>query len=160
MKTKLAHDGKQAEMNTVNTNDGEMVRVDRRQALKLFGFGLTSVGGLIALAGCSKGGEQAAAPAPAAAAPPATGGLCQFRVPVDEAAKQMRRNLQYREKSDDPNKHCSLCSQFEQGKYGDCGGCKLFAGGVSPGGVCLSFAPLGKPAVPGAAAAPAPGKQG
>jgi hypothetical protein len=147
-------------MNTVNMNDSEMKRVGRRQALKLFGFGLTSVGGLIALAGCSKGAEQAAAPTPAPAAPPAAGGLCQFKVPVDEAAKQMRRNLQYREKSDDPNKHCSICSQFELGKYGDCGGCKLFAGGVSPGGVCLSFAPLGKPGAPAAAPPPAPGKPG
>ncbi len=143
----------------MNDKDDELMRVDRREALKLFGFGLTSAGALLALAGCSKGAEQAAAPA--AAPTPAAGGLCQFRVPVDEAAKQMRRNLQYREKSDDPNKHCSACSQFIAGKYGDCGGCKLFDGGVSPGGVCLSFAPLGAPAAPGApASAPPAAKPG
>jgi len=147
----------------VGMNKDDVIRLDRRAALKLFGVGVTSVGGILALAGCSKAPEQATAPAAAPAAKPAAGGLCQFKVPVDEAARQMRRTVQYKEKSDQPGKMCSNCSQFIPGKYGDCGGCKLFDGGVSPGGVCLSYAPVGAPAAPGtapAAPAAAPGKAG
>jgi len=144
----------------VGVNKDDVIRLDRRAALKLFGVGVTSVGGILALAGCSKAPEQAAAPAAKA---PAAGGLCQFKVPVDEAARQMRRTVQYKEKSDQPGKNCSNCSQFIANKYGDCGGCKLFDGGVSPGGLCLSYAPLGAPGAPGtspAAPAATPGKAG
>lgn len=145
----------------MGVNKDDVIRLDRRAALKLFGVGVTSVGGILAFAGCTKAPEEAA---PAAAPKPAAGGLCQFKVPVDEAARTMRRTVQYKEKSDQPGKMCSNCSQFIAGKYGDCGGCKLFDGGVSPGGVCLSYAPIGAPAAPGTApaapAAPAPGKAG
>lgn len=143
----------------MNMSDDEETRFDRRRALKLMGFGITSVGGLIALGACSKAPEPVAAPAPK---PAASGGICQLKVPIDDAARQLRRNLQYREKSDQPGKKCALCAQFLAGKYGECGGCKLFDGGVNPEGVCLSFAPLGAPAAPGTPAAPAaaPGKPG
>jgi hypothetical protein len=138
-------------------NDDEVLRLDRRRALKLVGIGLTSVGGILALAGCKK--EEAAEVPAAKPTAPTGGGLCQFKVPVDEAARQMRRTLQYQEKSNQPGKKCGTCSQFEAGKYGECGGCKLFGGGVNPEGVCLSYAPLGAPAAPGAPAA-VPGKAG
>jgi hypothetical protein len=118
----------------------EGIRLNRRQALRVFGVGVTAVGGIFALAGCRKAPGPAAAPAPTPAA-----GLCQSKVAVDEAARQMQRMVQYKEKSDQPGKACSNCSQFIPGKYGDCGGCKLFDGGVSPGGVCLSYAPVGAP---------------
>ncbi len=132
----------------MGVTNNEAIRLDRRQALKVFGVGITSAGGILALAGCSKAPRQAAASAPKSVA---SGGLCQFKVPVDEAARQMQRVVQYKETSDQPGKTCSNCSQFIPNKYGDCGGCKLFDGGVSPGGFCLSYAPVGAPA-PGAAA--------
>ena len=136
----------------MNLNNEETIQLGRRRAMQLVCIGLTAAGGLLALAGCNKGPDQPAAPA----AKPA-GGLCQFKVPVDEAARQMRRTLQYQERSTTAGKKCSTCSQFEAGKYGDCGGCKLFAGGVNAEGVCLSYAPLGgAPAAPAAPGAPAP----
>jgi hypothetical protein len=128
------------EADPVGAYKDEGIRLNRRQALRVFGVGVTAGGGIFALAGCRKAPRQAAAPNPAAA-----GGLCQFKVPVDEAARQMQRMVQYKEKSDQPGKVCSNCSQFIPAKYGDGGGCKLFDGGVSPGGVCLSYAPVGAP---------------
>ncbi len=68
---------------------------------------------------------------------------------VDAKSKQMRKTLQYKDKADDAAKACEKCAQFEKGKYGDCGGCKLFAGPVQPAGSCLSFAQM-----PGADEAP------
>jgi hypothetical protein len=50
--------------------------------------------------------------------------------------------MQYKNPAAIPEKHCSACAQFIPGKYGDCGGCKLFTGPVNPNGGCLSFAPL------------------
>lgn len=139
-------------------NDGSML-MQRRRALQVIGASLGAAGGLVVLGGCNKSGGESggtsggtAAPAPAAAA------TCQDKVPVDDAAKTLRKTLQYKEKSEFADKNCSLCAQFEAGKYGDCGGCKLFAGGVNPQGHCLSFAPKGAgtaPAAPGAPAAPA-----
>lgn len=52
------------------------------------------------------------------------------------------RALQYKEESDQADKKCSGCAQFEGKKYGDCGACKLFTGAVNPNGVCLSYAPI------------------
>ena len=144
-----------------NNNTGS---IGRRTALQVIGVGLGAAGGLLGVAGCSKGGGGGgAAPAPATGA--ATGsGACQDKVEVDDTAKNLRRTLQYKEKSDFADKNCTLCAQFEAGKYGDCGGCKLFAGAVNPQGHCLSFAPKpapgaapAAPAAPGAPAAPAPG---
>lgn len=129
--------------------------IGRRRALQVIGVGITAVAGTSLLEGCSKPSAPAAGGGGGGgAAAPAATGACMDRVEVDEAAKNMRKILQYKEKSDNAEKKCSLCAQFEAGKYGDCGGCKLFAGGVNPEGNCLSFAP--KSAVPGAAPA-APG---
>jgi len=60
---------------------------------------------------------------------------------VDEASKTMRKTLQYKKEATDPAKRCSSCAQYDAGKYGECGGCKLFTGPVRPNGGCLSFAP-------------------
>jgi hypothetical protein len=125
----------------------------RRRALQL--LGLASAGGLAWLSGCGKSGGQAAAPA----------GLCQFRVPTDEVARALRQAQQYTERSAVAGKSCATCVQFEPGKYGDCGGCKLFGGAVSPNGYCLAFAlpgqlPGGQPAAPAAPASSTPGKAG
>jgi hypothetical protein len=62
---------------------------------------------------------------------------------IDDTSRAMRRTTQYKDKAVVPEKHCSACAQYIAGKYGDCGGCKLFTGPVQPNGGCLSFAPIG-----------------
>lgn len=121
-------------------------RIGRRRMLQVLGAGIGAASGLTIL-GCGKSGGGAA---------PA--GACMDKVAVDETARTLRTNLKYKEKSDTPDKKCSLCAQYEAGKFGECGGCKLFAGGVNPEGSCLSFAP--KPGAPGAPAPGAPAPAG
>ena len=110
----------------MNGHDDETTRFDRRRALQLLGAGLGAASGVLALAST----EARAQAAPS----------CKNKIPVDPAAVQMRRNLQYTEKSITPGKKCNNCVQFEAGKYKECGGCKLFAGAVNPEGNCLSWA--------------------
>jgi len=111
----------------VNGHDDETPRFGRRRALQVLGAGLGAAGGLLALTG------------PEARA--ADAGLnCKNKVAIDPAAQQMRRTLQYAEKSNTPGKKCDNCAQWEAGKYKECGGCKLFAGAVNPAGHCLSWA--------------------
>ena len=119
----------------MNGHDDDTPRFDRRRALQLLGAGLGAASGVLALTASD---VQAAE----------TGLNCKTKVPVDPAALQVRRNLQYVEKSTTPGKKCSNCAQYEAGKYKECGGCKLFAGGVNPDGNCLSWAakPSPKPA--------------
>ena len=111
----------------MNGHDDETLRFNRRRALQILGAGLGAASGVLALTS-SDALAQAAAPS------------CKNKVPVDAAAVQMRRNLQYVEKSNQAGKKCSNCAQFEAGKYKECGGCKLFQGAVNPEGVCLSWA--------------------
>ncbi|MDP3503417.1 MAG: high-potential iron-sulfur protein [Myxococcales bacterium] len=86
--------------------------------------------------------EPAAAPAAEAPAANAAGDLnCKEKAPIDDASKQLRRALQYKEKTAEAGKNCKGCAQYEAGKYGDCGACKLFTGAVNPEGHCLSDAP-------------------
>ena len=64
----------------------------------------------------------------------------------DAQSAQMRKTLQYVEKSEKEGKYCNNCMQYlakaENGKGPDgCGGCKLFTGPVNPKGYCLSYAP-------------------
>lgn len=54
--------------------------------------------------------------------------------------KNRRRSLGYAEASDDPARHCSICSFFTAGAAG-CGTCGLLNGPVNAGAVCASFAP-------------------
>ena len=110
----------------MNGHDDETLRFDRRRALQILGAGLGAASGVLALTG-SEARAQATV-------------NCNKKVPMDPAAVQMRRNLQYTEKSITPGKKCSNCAQYEAGKYKECGGCKLFAGGVNPEGNCLSWA--------------------
>jgi hypothetical protein len=141
----------------------------RRQALQVVGLGLTTAGSLLGLQGCKKD-EMAPAmkpadPPPAAMAPPPPAAMaapeaapaaaaappadlnCKEKAPIDDNAKDLRRALQYKEKSAEAGKNCLGCAQYQPGKYGDCGGCNLFGGAVNPGGHCLSYAP--KAAKPG-----------
>jgi High potential iron-sulfur protein len=118
-------------------NDENDSKLGRRQALQLLGLGVSAAGVLIAAPALAGAPPKAAAPkAPAAPL------SCNDKAPIDETSKTMRTALQYKEKADAPEKKCSGCAQFEAKKFGDCGGCKLFTGAISPEGSCLSFAPL------------------
>jgi len=131
-------------------NDDLPQVVGRRQALQLFGFGLTAASGLALFGGTRAVAETAEL-------------RCKEKVALDEAAVGLRRALQYKEKAPTAEKHCSICAQFEAGKYGECGGCKVLPGAVNPDGVCLSFAPKAAPApapAPAAPAKPTPAKKG
>ncbi len=127
----------------------------RRRVLQVLGCGLGAAGGLLVLQGCNKSGSSSGGGggSGAAAGSASASASCKDKVPLDEAAQQLRQNLQYKEKSDTPGKKCSICAQFEATSYKElgCGGCKLFGGPVSLEGVCLSFAPLN--AAPAAAPA-------
>lgn len=64
---------------------------------------------------------------------------------IEGKSKQMRKALQYVEKSKQKGKNCQGCLQWvAPGKDEKCGGCKLFSGPVAPEGYCLSFAPAKK----------------
>jgi microcompartment protein CcmK/EutM len=84
---------------TWNGHDDETRASDRRRALQILGAGLGAASGVLALTGSE---------ARAAAAL-----NCSKKVPMDAAAVQMRRNLQYTEKSTTPGKKCSNCAQYE-----------------------------------------------
>ena len=111
-------------------------KVGRRQALQLLGLGFTAA----SLLGSTRAAAETAEL------------RCKEKVTLDEAAVGLRRALQYKEKAPTAEKKCSLCAQFEAGKYGECGGCKVLPGAVNPEGVCLSFAPKAAPAAPAAPA--------
>ena len=130
-----------------NKRDGSKL-IGRRQALQLFGVGLGAAGGLVFFGGCKKGGEQGGGGG--------GGPACAEMGSPDDKARQLRTSLKYTDKSEFPDKTCKVCLQYEEGKFGaDCGGCKLFGGGVKPEGHCLSFAP--KSAVAPAGGAPPAG---
>jgi hypothetical protein len=115
-------------------------KLGRRQAMQLLGLGLGAAGLLVAKPEIAFAGPPAKAPAkPATPAAPAAPLTCNDKAPIDDTSKAIRTALQYKEKFDVPEKKCSGCLQFEAKKFGDCGGCKLFTGAVSPDGVCLSF---------------------
>ena len=116
-------------------NDDDSKLVGRRGTLQLFGLGL-SAGGFLLLDGCGSKGSGSGADGTATAA---AGEGCN--TPIDEASKTKRRTLQYLDKAAVPEKNCAACAQFEEGKFGDCGGCKVIPGPVNPKGGCLSFAP-------------------
>jgi hypothetical protein len=113
----------------MDNHDG--IKLGRRKALALFGAGLSAFTGMLALDAATNAANAADA--------------CKTKVPLDDTALGLRRSLQYKEKATRVGKPCSTCSQFEPGKYGDCGGCKLFGGAITPDGSCLSYAPI-KPA--------------
>ena len=116
----------------MNGHDDETTRFNRRRALQLLGAGLGAASGVLALAGAEAHAAETV--------------NCTKKVPLDPTSMQMRRTLQYIEKSNVPGKRCSNCGQFEAGKFKECGGCKLFPGGVHPDGYCLSW--VAKPVPP------------
>jgi hypothetical protein len=117
-----------------NSDDSKVL--GRRRTLQLLGMGLTA-GGLLGL-GCK---QNSGTPSGGTESQGSTAADCYAT--IDDTSKGLRRTLQYKDKSDTPDKKCSSCAQYDAGKFGDCGGCKLFTGPVNPNGACLSFAPKG-----------------
>lgn len=109
----------------------------RRRTLQLLGASGLAATGLLGLAGCKKDEGGGAAGSSGAAS---TGGGCNAA--VDDTSKNLRKTLQYKAKTDNPEKKCNGCAQYTVKTFGDCGGCKLFTGPVEPEGVCLSFVPI------------------
>ncbi len=118
----------------MENRNGESNLVGRRRTLQLLGVGL-GAGGLLALTGCPKSGGGSSTDSKGNAPQQ------DCNATIDDASKNLRKVLQYTDKAVAPEKNCAACAQFEAGKYGDCGGCKLFTGPVNPKGGCLSFAP-------------------
>lgn len=102
----------------------------RRRTLQLLGVGVAAATGL-ALVGCDKKESSSSSSS-------GGGGACTGE--IDETSKGLRKALQYKEAAADPAKQCKDCLQYDKGKFGECGGCKLFTGPVKPGGSCMSFA--------------------
>ncbi|MFZ5438855.1 MAG: hypothetical protein ACOZQL_02540 [Myxococcota bacterium] len=86
----------------------------RRGALRVLGVGV-GVAGLLSSSGCRD---------------------CSEATVLDPGSRSIRAALKYVESSNLPGKACKTCQQYIAGAYGTCGGCRLFAGGVNPGGVC------------------------
>jgi hypothetical protein len=109
-------------------DDNNGSKLGRRKALALFGAGFSALTGVFVLDAATNAAHAADA--------------CRTKVPLDSTARDLQRTLQYKEKTTRAGKPCRTCSQFEPAKYGDCGGCKLFAGAITPDGSCLSYAPI------------------
>lgn len=112
-------------------------RITRRQWLGRFGaLGAVASGAMAALAaatsattlsGCKKGGG---------------GGDCTDLSKVSAAQKQVRSGLKYVTKSSNLQKVCKSCKLYKApAKAGECGGCTLFKGPVTPLGHCTGFQP-------------------
>ncbi len=117
--------------------------IQRRHLLVLGGAGLAT----LALVACGQDKKDTPAKTSKSSAPGGTG----CKAPVDANSKQMRSTLKYVDKTADEKKRCDNCAQYEAGKHGDCGGCKLFTGPVQPGGYCMSWAAKPDAAQPDAA---------
>lgn len=124
-------------MNHDNKNESKLL--GRRRALQMLGVGVAA-GGLLALEACK--GNSGDAGGSSGGPGPSSANDCM--TDIDENSTTLRRTLQYSEKAAVPEKHCSACAQYIDGKYGKCGGgCKVIPGAVNPNGGCLSFAPKG-----------------
>ena len=59
---------------------------------------------------------------------------------LSSADRATRATLKYVDKTTDPAKHCSNCSQFNAPPGADqCGSCKVLKGPVNPDGYCASW---------------------
>ncbi len=119
-------------MDNKNNKDNSL---GRRRILHLLGAGGLVMGGVMALPGC--GNKKSGSDGPGKGA---SGTGCN--TPIDETSTGLRKSLQYKAVATDATKQCGQCAQYVKDQYGECGGCKLFTGPVSPKGGCLSFAPL------------------
>lgn len=124
---------------------GDSKVLGRRRTLQLLGVGGLAAGGLLGL-GCKKDEGGGGAAGGGSAKPASAGPSCNSA--IDDTSKNLRKALQYKDKTDTAEKACSKCLQYTVGTFGDCGGCKLFSGPVQPNGVCASFAPQAGGAAP------------
>ena len=133
----------------MDNNNGQPKVLGRRRTLQVLGLGLGAATGLFALGGCKdKGGAPGGDMKPGAGG--GGGGANDCSSTVDDASKAQRKTLQYKKVATVPEKRCSVCAQYTEKTFGDCGGCKLFTGPVQPEGGCLSFAPkVAEGGVPG-----------
>ncbi len=128
----------------------------RRRTLQLLGAGLAATG-LSLLVGCKENNPPPAGEKAPAAGGPAAPTVEECNAMVDDASRTLRKSLQYKPVSDQPDKKCSTCAQFTPEKFGACGGgCKLIPGPVKPGGNCTSWVAIGSPAGSAAPAAKTP----
>jgi hypothetical protein len=111
--------------------------VGRRVTLQILGVGGISA----ALVGCGGGGGGGddhggggAAEEPTAAAGPS----CDSE--IDAQSRTLRQTLNYVENSEVEGSNCANCVQYQEGAYGDCGGCAVFTGPVAANGHCSSWA--------------------
>lgn len=121
-------------------------RHSRRRALQVIGLSVGAASTLLVACKSESKAPAAGKPAgkPAAAKPkPAGGDRCASVAPIDAQSAQMRKALQYVSESKTAGKRCDNCVQWEADKFkGECGGCKLFTGAVTPEGHCISWGPI------------------
>jgi hypothetical protein len=111
---------------------GEKSTVSRRTFIGQIVAGV-GISGLIAACG----GEQT----DSAQSANGQAGACSDYSGLTEQDLQVRESLDYVDVSPNPNEVCSNCQFYNQPEAGSvCGGCQLFAGPVSPGGYCISWA--------------------
>jgi hypothetical protein len=95
-------------------------------------------------------GTQTTQPAPATTAPGAPAGSegvvaaeCPGYADLSEEQISVRRTLNYVDQSPQAGQYCYNCRfVIENGEYGNCQGCQLFAGPVAPQGWCSSWAAM------------------
>ncbi len=118
-------------------------RHSRRRALQVIGLSVGAASTLLSACKSESAAPAAGKPAATAKPKPTGGDRCASVAPIDAQSAQMRKALKYVSKSTNPAKRCDNCVQWEADKFkGECGGCKLFKGGVTPEGTCISWAPM------------------
>ena len=67
---------------------------------------------------------------------------CASTLGLNQEEIKTRTSLAYKDRSADPNKHCSLCAQYVPPPEADeCGTCKVLKGPVHSKGSCNVFTP-------------------
>jgi hypothetical protein len=113
----------------------------RREFLgRLAAIGAAGLGGSTLLAACGGDGADTAA---GGEYPVVDASTCQGYDALDQQALAARQALNYQDSTPEAGQYCGNC-RFKQDYDQDasCIGCQLFAGPVSPGGWCQSWAAL------------------
>jgi hypothetical protein len=68
---------------------------------------------------------------------------CAEDASLKEDEKKVRESVKYVDKSQEPGKKCSNCSQYTKAAAeGQCGGCKVVKGTIHPEGYCTLWAKM------------------
>lgn len=110
--------------------------LNRRAFLGRFAAG---VGVSAVLAACG-GGDTPDGAATGGAAEVVDASTCIGHAVLTEQELALRNNLGYVDASPKPEANCANCRFLQALENSPCGGCQLFAGPVSPGGYCNSWA--------------------